>query len=212
MRPGIAAIRAGITYAVRRRVILASFVIDLDAMVLAMPTALFPAMALALEPSAPDVMARPPRDPAAPLMTRRFGWLIVWQGSLLAACTLAAFSVGMSWYGTEGEGLRHAVTVAFMALALGQVAHAFNARSQTRSAFTSRLFTNGWLWGATGLCILLQIAAVYLRRWLRGILGTVPLGAADWGVIVLAAMAPVGVVEIVKVVVRRGIISSTTHA
>jgi Ca2+-transporting ATPase len=147
-------------------------------------------------------MKQPPRDPTAPLMTPRFGWLIVWQGTLLATCTLAAFYIGMTWYGTEGEGLRHAVTLAFMALALGQVAHAFNARSQDDSAFSSRLFTNGWLWAATAICILLQVAAVYLP-WLGGVLDTVPLSAADWGLIVLAAVAPVGVVEVVKTVARR---------
>jgi P-type Ca2+ transporter type 2C len=86
---------------------------------LSLITDIFPAMALALEPSAPDVMKRPPRDPAEPLMTPRFGWL----------------------YGTQGEGLRHAVTVALMTLALAQVFQAFNARSQTRPAL-SRLFTN----------------------------------------------------------------------
>ena len=46
VRPGLAAIREGLAYVRRRRVILATFVIDLDAMVLAMPTALFPAIAL----------------------------------------------------------------------------------------------------------------------------------------------------------------------
>jgi Ca2+-transporting ATPase len=42
-------------------------------------TDIFPAMALALEPSAPDVMKRPPRNPKESLMTPRFGWLIAWQ-------------------------------------------------------------------------------------------------------------------------------------
>ena len=46
MRPGLTAIREGLDFALRRRVILASFVIDLNAMILAMPVALFPAIAL----------------------------------------------------------------------------------------------------------------------------------------------------------------------
>jgi len=163
-------------------------------------TDIFPAMALALEPSAPDVMKRPPRDPAQPLMTPRFGWLIVWQGGLIAACTLAAFAIGMRWYGTQGEGLRHAVTIAFMTLAMAQVFHAFNARSQTRSAL-SRLFTNAWLWGATVLCVLLQLASVYVP-FLRDVLRTVPLTAADWAVIAVGSLAPVAVVEMVKGVQR----------
>jgi MFS family permease len=46
MRPGLTAIREGLDFALRHRVILASFVIDLNAMILAMPVALFPAIAL----------------------------------------------------------------------------------------------------------------------------------------------------------------------
>ncbi|MGQ0622700.1 MAG: cation-translocating P-type ATPase [Panacagrimonas sp.] len=164
-------------------------------------TDIFPAMALALEPSAPDVMKRPPRNPQKPLMTPAFGWLIVWQGLLLAGCTLAAFAVGMHWYGTQGQGLRHAVTIAFMTLALAQVFHAFSARSQKRSAFSLRLFTNGWLWGATLICVLLQLAAVYVPA-LRQVLRTVPLNAVDWGLIALGSLAPVAVVELVKTVQR----------
>ena len=166
-------------------------------------TDIFPAMALALEPSAPDVMKRPPRDPEKPLMTLAFGWLIVWQGLLLAGCTLAAFAVGLHWYGRQGEGLQHAVTIAFMTLALAQVAHAFSARSQKHSAFSMRLFTNGWLWGATLICVLLQLAAVYVPA-LRTVLRTVPLNGADWGLVALGSLAPVVVVELVKAV-QRGV-------
>ena len=56
---------------------------------------LFPALALALEPSATDVMKRPPRDPREPLMTPRFVWLITWQGLLLTGVVLLGFLVGM---------------------------------------------------------------------------------------------------------------------
>ncbi len=164
-------------------------------------TDIFPAMALALEPSAPDVMRRPPRDPRQPLMTPAFAWLIVWQGLLLGVCTLVAFQIGMRWYGTEDVGLRHAVTIAFMTLALAQVFHAFNARSQKRSAFASRLFTNGWLWGATALCLLLQLAAVAVPP-LRAVLHTVWLTPADWLLIAACALAPVAVVELVKLLRR----------
>lgn len=165
-------------------------------------TDIFPAIALALEPSAPDVMKRPPRDPKEPLMTLRFGWLIIWQGALLGGCTLVTFAIGMRRYGSEGEGLQHAVTLAFMTLALTQTLHAFNARSQTRSAFTRHLFTNGWLWGAIVVCVTLQFAAVSVPL-LRDVLHTVPLGVFDWGIILVGAVVPVGVVELVKFAKRR---------
>jgi len=108
----------------------------------------------------------------------------------------------MRWYGAEGEGLRHAVTIAFMTLALAQIFHAFNVRSQRRSAFTARLFTNGWLWGAVAVCLLLQLAAVYVP-FLQTVLHTVPLTSADWGVIAACSLLPVAVVELVKVVQRQ---------
>ena len=162
-----------------------------------MLTDIFPALALALEPSAPDVMTRKPRDPNAPLMTWKLGALIAWQGGVLAACTLIAFRVGLSWYGDTGDGLRHAETIAFMTLALAQVFHAFNARSATRSIFAGGLFTNSWLWGALLLCTALQVAAVYVPA-LRLVLDTTPLNGVDVLLVLGAALTPVVIVELVK--------------
>ena len=164
-------------------------------------TDIFPAFALALEPSAPDVMKRPPRDPKESLLPLRFIGLIVWQGLLLTSVTLFAFGIGMHWHGDEGDGLRRATTMAFMTLALSQVFHVFNARSQTRSAFTDRFFTNGWLWGAVGICLVLQAAAVYLPL-LQNVLHTVPPTTSEWGVIASCSLLPLAVVELVKVIQR----------
>jgi Ca2+-transporting ATPase len=89
------------------------------------------------------------------------------------------------------------MTIAFVTLALSQVFHAFNARSQTRSTFEWRLFTNGWLWGAVLVCVLLQVAGVYMPI-LQLVLHTVSLSAADWGLVLGFALLPVAVVEAVK--------------
>ncbi len=164
-------------------------------------TDIFPAFALALEPSDPDVMKRPPRNPQESLLPLSFLGLIAWQGLLLTAATLAAFGIGMHWNGDEGEGLRRATTMAFMTLALSQVFHTFNARSQVTSAFTGRLFTNAWLWGAVAMCLLLQVGAVYIPL-LQRLLRTVPPTVAEWGVIAVFSLLPVGVVELVKAIQR----------
>jgi P-type Ca2+ transporter type 2C len=164
-------------------------------------TDVFPALALALEPSAPNMMKQQPRDPQERLLNRSFAGLIAWQGLLLASVTLAAFAVGMIWYGSEGLGRRHAVTISFMTLALTQTFHAFNARSQRDSALNSRLFTNRWLWGAIVMCVLLQVAAVYVP-FLQRVLRTVPLNLRDWGVVLGFSLLPVVIVELVKLVRR----------
>jgi Ca2+-transporting ATPase len=166
-----------------------------------MVTDVFPALALAMEPSNPEVMNHPPRKAKESMMSPLFMRLVAWQGALLAAVTLASFWLGMRWYGAEGAGLAHAITIAFMTLAFAQTFHAFNARSQRRSAFTDRLFTNGWLWGAVSACILLQLAAVYVPL-LQSVLRTTPLFADDWLLIFAASLVPVAVVEVVKLIAR----------
>ncbi len=165
-------------------------------------TDVFPALALALEPSAAGVMQRPPRDPHTPLLSLRFSGLIVWQGVVLAACTLASFAIALQWYGAEGIGLQRAVTISFMTLALAQTAHVFNVRSRSRSLVSAHFWANGWLWGSTVLCVVLQLLALSVPL-LRDVLNTVPLGAADWGLISAGALTPVLIVEVVKLVQRR---------
>jgi Ca2+-transporting ATPase len=165
-------------------------------------TDVFPALALAMEPSAPEVMTRPPRSSNEPLIGLAFIGLIAWQGLLLAAVTLVAFAVGLHWYGTIGEGLRRTTTMAFMTLSLSQVFHTFNARSQRRSAFTVRLFSNRWLWLAIMTCLVLQSAAVYVP-FLRQVLFTVRPELSEWGVIATCSLLPVAIIELVKAVQRR---------
>jgi Ca2+-transporting ATPase len=165
-------------------------------------TDLFPALALAMEPAADDVMQRPPRDPRVPLMTRSFAWLIAWQGVLLAASTLLAFRVGLRWYGDTGTGLQHSVTIAFMTLALVQIAHTLDVRSQTRSLFSQNFFSNRWLLAAIAFTVLLQLSTMYIP-FLQQVLQTVPLTPQDWQLILACTLVPLLVVEAVKLVGSR---------
>ena len=176
-----------------------------------MITDIFPALALALEPSVPGMMSQPPHDPNASLLPPRLLFTIGWQGLLLASVTVLSFFVGMRMHGVEGEGLKHATTIAFMTLAVVQVVHVLSSRSETRSAFDGRLFKNGWLWAAVVFSVLLQLAAVYVP-FLRGVLHTVPLGAHDWGVVAGCSLLPLAVVEAVKWFQRRSRPSSRPQA
>lgn len=166
-----------------------------------MVTDVLPALALALEPSSPGIMQRPPRNPRESLLNPRFLWMITWQGVLLAAVSLGAFWLGLRWHGDDPERVPHAITMAFMTLALGQVFHTFNARSPSRSIFSARLFTNAWLWGAVIVCAALQLAAVYVGP-LQRLLGTTALAIEDWDTIVIGSLLPVVVVELAKLIGR----------
>jgi Ca2+-transporting ATPase len=166
-------------------------------------TDVFPALALAVEPAAPYTMRRPPRDPNEQLLGRRFLGLLFWQGMLLAMLTLAAFGIGLGWYGDDEPGLARARTMAFMTLALSQIFHAFNARSRTQSAFAPRtIFANPWIWAAAVLCFGLQTLVVAVPL-LRDVLGTVPPSLGDFAVVTACAAAPLVVVEARKWFWRR---------
>ncbi len=167
-----------------------------------MITDVFPAMALALEPSSPAMMHRPPRNPREELVNRRFLGLVAWQGVLLTVVTLAAFRVGLQWHASESDQQVRAESMAFSTLALAQVVHAFNVRSQRRTIFSSRLFTNGWLWTAVGVCVVLQVSAVSIPL-LQKVLHTLPPSPREWSVVIACTLAPVAVVELVKLAGRH---------
>jgi Ca2+-transporting ATPase len=81
-----------------------------------------------------------------------------------------------------------ASTVAFTTLTTSQLAYALRCRSDERSAF-SGLGRNGWLLGAVGGTLALQIATVTVPV-LRRVLGTTPLALAQWGLVAAGVAVP----------------------
>jgi Ca2+-transporting ATPase len=160
-------------------------------------TDVFPALGLALEPASPHLMRQPPRDPNRRLFSRRFMVLISWQAAMLAAISLAAYAWALETYGPGA----HSRTVALFAIIGAQLGHVFNCRSRTRSAFEG-LFTNPFIWGAAFIVVLLQLLAVYLSP-LAAVLGTVRPLPADWLIICICALVPVGIVEATKFAFRQ---------
>jgi P-type Ca2+ transporter type 2C len=167
-------------------------------------TDVFPALALAVEPAEPDVMERPPRDPASGVLSRRFLGAVSFYGGLITAASLAAFAWGFGLWG-DGGGLgaggadneARARTLAFATLAFAQLAHVVDARSSRALLFSRRLLANRWAVRAVVFTAALQLAALYLPG-LSGVLDTVPLGLADWAVVVPLALAPLLVGQAVK--------------
>ncbi len=157
-------------------------------------TDVFPALALAMEPAEPDVMQRPPRDPQSAILSRAFVATIGTYSFLITGATLGVFIVGLHLWNVD---VSHAVTLAFMTLALAQLFHVFNARSADRVLFTRRTFENLWVWGALALTVGLQVAAVY-SPVLSDVLRTQPLGLADWTLVLVASILPLVIGQLLK--------------
>jgi len=148
----------------------------------------FPALALAMEPSSPGVMTRPPQNPHAPLLSRR---LVLTSGGyalLMAAATFTALLWGLSETGGDRiQVVRHAGTLTFMTLALAQVAHLVNARHLPGDVGPRRI--NWYVAAAAGLAVALQMATVYVSPLAR-VLGVTPIDLTDIAVISALALAP----------------------
>jgi Ca2+-transporting ATPase len=159
-------------------------------------TDVFPALALALEPTTPGVMQRPPRSPRAALLSPRFLLLIGWQGAMLAAISLTLYQWALR---SDGEGA-HARTMALFALIAVQLGHMFNCRSRTHSAFEG-LLRNPLIWVAAVVVVCLQLLTIYFAPLAR-VLGTVRLNNRDWLLVAMAVILPIAIVEVTKAYAR----------
>ncbi len=144
-------------------------------------TDIFPELALALEPAAPDVLSRPPHDAAAPVLGppeyRRLGM----QSGIMTASAVAAYAAGLSRY---GPGPR-AGTLAFLTLTSAQLLHGWSARAETRGAsLPPNPAMNYGLLAGFGLLVASQ-----LFPGLSSLLGTARIGAFDALICAGAALA-----------------------
>jgi Ca2+-transporting ATPase len=151
-----------------------------------------PALALSVEPAEPDVMARPPRDPAAPILSRDALLRIAGDGALLSAATLGTYGAALARHGAGPQ----AASVAFATLASGQLLYALTCRSEHGPGVTG-LHRSPALLAAVGGTVALQVAAATVPP-LRGLLGTAPLGAGDWGLVAAGSALPLLVTEVTK--------------
>jgi Ca2+-transporting ATPase len=154
----------------------------------------FPALALAVEPPEPDVLLRPPRDPAEPIIGPRQFMRYGYEGALMTLGGLASYSYGVMRYGPGPQ----AGTLAFNSLVAAQLLHAYSCRSEHVSIFHGgKRASNPWLHLAIGGSAALQ-ALTLVVPGLRTLLGTTLLGPADLAVCAAGAVAPFLISEATK--------------
>ncbi len=152
-----------------------------------------PALALGVEPVEREVMDQPPRSARAGLFDRGFTLRLLWQGLMVGGLTLAAYFLGIGPL-QSAAGPRGANTMAFAALTLSQLFHAFNVRSEDRSLFHLGVASNPAMNRAFLAGLALQLAVLLLPP-LRGVFSVVPMTAGQWLAVLLLAAAPVPVCE-----------------
>ena len=147
-----------------------------------------PALAMGVDPSTDDVMARKPRRLNERAIDAPMWAGVIQIGLVMAVVTLLTIDIYLPGGLIEGTyDLATARTAGFTVLVFAQLFNCFNARSETTSAL-AHLFVNPWLWSAIALSVLLQVAVVNLD-FLNLAFGTVPLEFSQW--LLCAAMASV---------------------
>jgi Ca2+-transporting ATPase len=145
-----------------------------------------PALALAMEPGEPDVMRRAPRSPQQAILSREFVRQIALYGGLITASTLAVFLWALAY------APAHSVTMSFMTLALAQILHLGNARSERTVFSTARALTNRYAIGAVIVSVVLLVAPAHVAP-LATLLDITRLGAREW-LVVLALSSSTAIV------------------
>ena len=137
------------------------------------------ALALGFDPAVDDVMDRPVRRLDERIVDRSMVVTIALISVVVAAAGLLALDLELPGGFIEGDGdLATGRTMLFTTVVLAQIFNAFNARSDTVSAFV-RPFENRLLWGAAATTVLLQIIVVHVP-FMNDAFSTRPLDIGRW--------------------------------
>jgi Ca2+-transporting ATPase len=156
-----------------------------------------PNIALTMEPKEKGIMQEPPRSPSEPVVNREMRILILVISVLTGCVNLIVFL----YYLQVREDLTLARTVVFTNLAIDSLLYVFSVRSLRRSLFDRTVFQNPWLMIAVLVAFVVQLAALYMP-FLQRLLGTVPLGWAEWGVVVTVTLFVIVSFEFTKFLFR----------
>ena len=151
-----------------------------------------PALAIGMEPGNSDILKRKPRDPKASLLDKKFVTQISIQGFLISLSVIAAFLLGLR------DTPAIACTMAFSTLTFARLLHGFNCRSQ-HSIFKIG-FKNNWYSLAAFALGTVLLALILFVPALHGLFAVQPLTAQEVWLIVILAIIPTILIQLVKVI------------
>lgn len=140
-----------------------------------MTTAVALGLTLAFEPKEADIMVRPPRDPARPLLTAH----LIQRMMLVAVLLLAATWILFTWERADGATLDQARTAAVNLFVAVSVLYLFSCRSLSRPAWRLGILSNRWLLAGVAVQVVAQLALTYFGPF-QSMFHTAALGGQTW--------------------------------
>ena len=163
----------------------------------------FPALALGTEKAEPDVMKRKPRDAKSGIFADGMGVDVVYQGFLVAILVLVSYFVGhyLEMGNWEITNSAHGTTMAFLTMAMAEIFHSLNMRSQRKSLFSLKK-QNKLLWlaalgsfiASVAVCAIPPVAALF---------GFEAIGLEELGLAIVIGFLVIPIVEVVKLIQRK---------
>ncbi len=168
-----------------------------------------PALALGTERPEADIMRRKPRNKNDGIFSGGLGFDCFYQGLIVSILTVAAFYIG-EFLETGHLVFRNVadsadgMTMAFFTMAMCEIFHSFNMRSQRGSA-VSMVFkgSHNWLlYGAMLLSFVLTTAVVEIDA-LSNLFGFAHLDALEYGISLGLSFMIIPIVEFIKAIQRK---------
>jgi magnesium-transporting ATPase (P-type) len=158
-----------------------------------MSTALLLGLMLVFEPKEKGIMARPPREPAQPILTPKLILRIVLVSLFMVAGGFALFL----WEKNEGRGLTEARTVVVNVIVMVELFYLLNCRSLTRPFFSLDIFSNLWVVGGVAAMIGAQLLFTY-APFMYKLFHSAPISPVAWLKIVGVGMVVFVAIELKK--------------
>jgi Ca2+-transporting ATPase len=157
-----------------------------------------PAIALSIDPPAPDIMKQKPRLKGQGIFTKQVLVLMAIGGLWSCLVNIGIFK----WALDSGRGMLEAQALCFLTLIVIQFFKAYNFRSDKHSIFKIGFFKNKWLNLAIVWEAILLVVIVY-TPFLQESFHTFSLSVIDWIIVILTAGTVFPVLELAKFFIRR---------
>jgi len=158
-----------------------------------------PAMALAFDSPAANVMQKQPRPPQEPILTRQRWGAVLISSFTMAAGTLIILQMAPGDPSYDGGSV--ATTMAFVTFVFFQFFNILNSRMETLSVFSKRTLSNWRLWASLGAVGAIQVLVTIVSP-LQSLFHTTSISVGQWLICAAVASSVIFVEELRKLVTR----------
>lgn len=163
----------------------------------------FPALALGLEKSEPDIMKRKPRDPKEGIFAGGMGFDVFFQGVIVTVLVLISYLIGHRIESGVWEFVNSpdGTTMAFLTLSMVEICHSLNMRSRRGSIFSLKSH-NKFLYGAMLISLILTTVVIEVP-FIAAAFKFTPIDLEEYAIALLLAVLIIPIMEIVKAIQRK---------